>query len=219
MRNSKEISLNRVYRLLLREYGRQGWWPGDSSFEIAIGAILTQNVSWTNVVTAIDRLRGAALLSPEALHNCTEKRIASLIRSTGYFNQKARKIKNFLDWFKGYRFSFDTLSAMDTSSLRRELLSIKGVGPETADSILLYALSKKVFVVDAYTMRIFVRMGMLTSSEKYSDVQRVFHRGFRGGIQDYNEFHALIVNHGKNVCAKKPLCGECCLEGFCQKRI
>jgi endonuclease-3 related protein len=219
MRNNKEISLNRVYRLLLREYGRQGWWPGDSSFEIAIGAILTQNVSWTNVVTAIDRLRGAVLLSPEALHSCTEKRIASLIRSTGYFNQKARKIKNFLDWFKGYRFSFDTLSAMDTSPLRRELLSIKGIGPETADSILLYALSKKIFVVDAYTMRIFVRMGILTDSEKYSDVQKVFHRGFRGGIQDYNEFHALIVNHGKNVCVKKPLCGECCLEGFCQKRI
>jgi endonuclease-3 related protein len=159
------------------------------------------------------------LLSPEALHSCTEKRIASLIRSTGYFNQKARKIKNFLDWFKGYRFSFDTLSTMDTSPLRRELLSIKGIGPETADSILLYALSKKIFVVDAYTMRIFVRMGILTGSEKYSDVQKVFHRGFRGGIQDYNEFHALIVNHGKNVCVKKPLCEECCLESFCQKRI
>ncbi len=219
MRNSKEISLNRVYRLLLREYGRQGWWPGDSSFEITIGAILTQNVSWTNVVPAIDRLREAALLSPEALHSCTEKSIAALIRSTGYYNQKARKIKNFLDWFKGYRFSFDALSAMDISTLRGQLLSIKGIGFETADSILLYALSKRVFVVDAYTMRIFIRVGILTGSEKYSDVQKVFHRGFRGGIQDYNEFHALIVSHGKNVCTKKPRCDECCLESYCQKKI
>jgi endonuclease-3 related protein len=215
----KEISLNRAYRLLLREYGEQGWWPGDSGFEMTIGAILTQNISWTNVVKALDRLREDKLLSPEALHSCTEERIASLIRSTGYFNQKARKIKNFLDWFSRYHFSFDILGDMDTSHLRGELLSIKGIGPETADSILLYALSKKIFVVDAYTRRIFTRAGTLTGREKYADIQKMFHRGFRGDTGDYNEYHALIVNHGKNVCVKKPLCEKCCLESFCQKRV
>lgn len=219
MATSMEISLNRAYRLLLREYGEQGWWPGDSRFEMTIGAILTQNISWSNVVKALDRLREEELLSPEALYRCTEKRIASLIRSTGYFNQKAQKIKNFLGWFRGYHFSFDIIAAMDTAPLRVELLSIKGIGPETADSILLYALSKRIFVVDAYTRRIFTRIGTLTGGEKYSDIQKIFHRGFRGDTGDYNEFHALIVNHGKSVCMKKPLCESCCLEGSCQKRI
>ena len=211
----KSISLNRIYRIFLSHYGKQGWWPGDTDFEISIGAILTQNVSWKNVESAIKNLNKNNLLSPESLHSKDIEEIAPLIRSTGYFNQKAKKIKNFLEWFKGYNFSFDALKEMKLVDARSELLSINGIGEETADSILLYVLSKKIFIIDAYTRRIFTRAGILSGNEKYSEIQKIFHRGFRGDLQDYNEFHALIVRHGKDVCKKKPICNECCIVDFC----
>ena len=213
----KRISLNRIYRLLLKEYGEQGWWPGKTDFEIVIGAILTQNVSWSNVTTALKNLKQRGLLNPRSLFRKPDQEIAPLIRPTGYYNQKATKIKNFLHWFRKYNFSFARLKKIEPSILREQLLSINGIGPETADSILLYALLKRIFVVDAYTRRIFTRLGILTGDERYSDIQAVFHGGFQGEVQDYNEYHALIVNHGKYICKKKPICGQCSLVDYCEK--
>ena len=213
------VSLNKIFRILLKDHGKQYWWPGDTEFEIMIGAILTQSVSWRNVETAIDKLKQNNLLSPEALDSLEWDYIAPLIRSTGYFNQKAKKLKNYLGWFKGYNFSLNRLKEMDTAFIRSELLSINGIGEETADSILLYALSKKIFVVDAYTRRIFERIGILAGNEKYSNIQEIFHQGFTGSLQDYNEFHALIVMHGKDVCKKKPVCIECCIASLCRKNM
>ncbi|MDY6932882.1 MAG: endonuclease [Spirochaetota bacterium] len=209
------ISIQRIYRILFQYYGKQGWWPGETEFEISIGAILTQSVSWRNVEIAISNLKQKYFLIPEVLNSKGVEEIASLIKSTGYFNQKAKKVKNFLEWFLKYDFSFDILKGMDTKTLREELLLINGIGPETADSILLYALSKKTFVIDAYTKRIFTRVGILSGKENYTQMQKIFHNRFKGGIQDYNEYHALIVKHGKDVCKKKPLCDGCCIAENC----
>jgi endonuclease-3 related protein len=208
-------SVSTIYRALLACHGPQHWWPGETDFEIAVGAILTQNVSWTNVEKAIRRLKEEKLLTPRALHRTPAETLAPLIRPTGYYNQKAKKIRNFLDWFARYGYSFARLRALDTVSIRNGLLAVSGIGPETADSILLYALEKKVFVVDAYTLRLFGRIGMLRGGEGYEEVQQLFHRRFRAGVREYNEYHALIVNHGKYVCRKSPLCGECCLARRC----
>ncbi len=212
----KSPSLNNIYKALFKNYGAQYWWPGETEFEISIGAILTQNVSWKNVEIAILNLKKNNLLSPESLYPKNEEDIAPLIRPTGYYNQKAKKIKNFLRWFKAYNFSFDSLRDIELPALRKELLSINGIGPETADSILLYAILKKIFVIDAYTRRIFHRVGVLTDNETYPEVQEIFHHGFKGNIQDYNEYHALIVKHGKDVCKKKPLCNDCCISAYCK---
>jgi endonuclease III related protein len=208
-----------VYRLLLKEYGPQDWWPGDTAFEVAIGAILTQNVAWKNVEIAIRALKEAKLLSPRALHEAPGTMLAPLIRPTGYYNQKVKKIKNFLEWYRGRGYSFRNCRSAGTGVLREELLAVNGIGPETADSILLYALERKVFVVDAYTRRIFTRLGVLSGRESYHDIQRLFHARFRGDVPEYNEYHALIVNHGKNTCKKTPRCTECCLARVCARRI
>lgn len=208
-------SLNSIYRRLFAAYGPQHWWPGRTRFEIAIGAILTQNVAWTNVEKAIAILRKKKLLRPETLDRLNPARIAPLIRSTGYFNQKAKKLKAFLAWFARYGYSFQRISAMEVPLLRGELLSVKGIGPETADSILLYALGKKVFVVDAYTRRILSRTGHLRGDEEYHAIQQFFHSRFRGDVAAYNEFHALFVRHGKEVCNTRPRCGECPIARIC----
>lgn len=208
-------SLNAIYKRLFAAYGSQHWWPGRTRFEVAIGAILTQNVAWINVEKAIAILRKKKLLRAEALDRLTAARIAPLIRSTGYFNQKAKKLKAFLAWFAGYGYSFRRISAMDLAVLRDELLSVRGIGPETADSILLYALGKKIFVVDAYTRRILSRTGHLRGDEEYHEIQRLFHARFRGDVAAYNEFHALLVRLGKEVCNTLPRCGGCPIARAC----
>ena len=182
----------RIYKTLFRRYGVQGWWPvlnaktglsvyGGASplnsrvmFEICIGAILTQNVAWKNVEKSLYQLKKAGLLSPRNLESAENTFIAALIKSSGYFNQKAIKIKNFLDWFKIFNYSFRRLEKMDTQTLRNELLSIKGIGPETADSILLYAFGRKIFVVDAYTKRVFTRLGLIDENWNYDRYPAVF---------------------------------------------
>lgn len=209
-------SLNSIYKRLFAAYGPQHWWPGRTRFEIVVGAILTQNVAWKNVETAIAILRRRRLLRPEVLDRLNAARIAPLIRSTGYFNQKAKKLKAFLAWFSGYGYSFKGISAIETAALRGELLSVNGIGPETADSILLYALGKKIFVVDAYTRRILSRTGHLRGDEEYHAIQRLFHARFRGDVAAYNEFHALFVRHGKEACAKIPRCDECPIARICE---
>jgi endonuclease-3 related protein len=187
------IELSSIYKLLKKKYGSQGWWPivnpdtgkseydlgvprnTDDIFEIAIGAILTQNVAWINVEKGIANLKRAGIFSPQSLLKAKEDKIASLITSTGYYNQKAKKIKNFLQWFKTYDFNFQNFSKLKIEEMRRQLLEIKGIGPETADSILLYGLKKKIFVVDAYTKRIFSRLGFFPESYSYEQMQEFFH--------------------------------------------
>jgi len=227
------MTVNKIYKILLKYHGPQGWWPlvdeaslqsvysGDISFsnnkcfEIAIGAILTQGVSWKNVEKSLALLKHDGLLYPGRMYDIPLEELAMRIRSTGYYNQKAKKLKNFLEWFRQYDFDFNPLLSMELTGLRDELLSINGVGPETADSILLYGMSRKVFVVDAYTKRIFKRIGILSGDENYEEVQSIFHRNFKGDVPEYNEYHALIVAHGKDVCRKKPLCSGCSLSHSC----
>ncbi|HOP28294.1 MAG TPA: endonuclease [Spirochaetota bacterium] len=228
-----EEDLNSIYKILLKAYGKQGWWPiadissgkseyginapGDEAdiFEIVIGSILTQNVAWVNVEKALLSLKKKRLLDPLKLYKAKHDVIARCIIPSGYYNQKTKKIKNFLSWFKGYGFSFEPLMSVKTESLRRELLGINGIGPETADSILLYGLRRKVFVVDAYTRRIFSRLGLISFNDSYESVRELFQKKTSGGFAKYNEYHALIVIHGKDVCKKKALCDSCCLGNIC----
>ena len=223
-----------LYMLLKKKYGPQGWWPildietgiscygvikkkpaYDDMFEIITGAILTQGVAWTNVEKALFNLKKAGILNPRKIIDESLSVIAEKIRPSGYFNQKALKLKNFAGWFEQKDFSFDNILKHKTPEIRRELLGIKGIGPETADSILLYAFNRKIFVVDAYTKRICSRLGMFSSESRYDDVQGFFHSGFTGTIKIYNDYHALLVAHGKDICRVKPLCDRCFIRNDC----
>lgn len=225
--------INKIYKILSEFYGRQGWWPiynekkeasvygcnaprnDNELFEIALGAIMTQSVAWKNVEKALLNLKKEKLLKLEEISKISHDELAPLIRPAGYYNQKALKIKNFISWLNGFSYDFKKIKKIETGLLRDELLSIKGVGPETADSILLYAFRRKIFVVDAYTRRILTRVGIFSGNEKYHDIQKYFHDTFEGEIVDYNEYHALIVQHGKDVCRSKPRCEQCCLRRKC----
>lgn len=186
--------------------------------EIAVGAILTQNVSWINAEKAIAALKKNKLMDTASLQAVGTGTLAELIRPAGYYNQKALKIKHFMAWYRSRDFRYQRLIEKDTSELRRELLDLKGVGPETADSILLYGLGRRIFVIDAYTRRIFARLGIFSGNETYADMQAAFHSGFRGTPAEYNEYHALIVAHGKGYCKKIPRCDSCCLSDLCLKK-
>lgn len=211
--------VNKIYKQLLSHHGPQHWWPGETQFEVTIGAILAQNVSWTNAAKAIENLKKNDLLQPQKLFKKKPEAIAPLIKSSGYYNQKAAAIATFLRWFKQYDFSFEILQKLPTETLREELLALLRIGPETADSILLYALERKIFVVDAYTKRIFTRLGILTGNEDYTAIQKMFHQNFEGAVHDYNEYHALIVKHGKDICTKKPHCDACCIYIVCKRLV
>ncbi|OGJ88107.1 MAG: hypothetical protein A2268_04910 [Candidatus Raymondbacteria bacterium RifOxyA12_full_50_37] len=206
-----------IYRLLNAWYGDCGWWPGHSRLEIIIGAILTQNTAWSNVEKAIASLKQYRLLSLARLRVILCARLARHIRPSGYFNQKSKRIKNFITFLDTrYRGSLRVMAAAPTADLREQLLCINGIGPETADSILLYACDKPVFVVDAYTRRIFSRMGLLKEDETYDAIQRFFEKRMRSDIRVYNQYHALIVNVGKDFCRKlDPRCGTCPLGKEC----
>ncbi len=205
--------LTEIYQRLLDRYGPQHWWPGQSRFEIILGAILTQNTNWTNVEKAIANLRKNDCLSPEKLHALTAVQIAPLIRPAGYFNQKSTRLKLFLDWlFDNYDGEVDELAELPTSTLREQLLTLKGIGPETADSICLYAFDKPIFVIDAYTARVFGRHGLIEPGCGYSDIQELFHSSFDHNVQLFNEYHALIVQVGKQHCKRRPNCQGCPLE-------
>ena len=225
--------VDQIYTLLLKAYGKQGWWPvydskkksseygagaprdNNDRFEIIIGAILTQNVAWKNVEKALGALKGNGILTPRKLHKSDNELIAPLIRPAGYYNQKTIKIKNFLNWFRQIKYLFEELEKIKTPELRRMLLEINGIGPETADSILLYALNRKIFVIDAYTKRIFSRLNLVSADDDYNSIQEFFQNEFHGTMKKYNEYHALIVAHGKDICKNKPLCAECCLKNTC----
>ena len=210
--------LRKIYTCLHKAYGSQHWWPGETPFEVIIGAILTQNTSWTNVEKAIFNLKAHKWLFPKKLSEVNNVKLAQAIRSAGYFNQKTKKLKNFLTFFKKkYQFSIEKMRAKELLPMRQELLEVNGVGPETADSILLYALEKSIFVIDAYTKRIFSRLGLCREDISYHDLQNLFMENLKKDVAVFNEYHALIVHHGKYFCKKnKPLCGECCLADICQ---
>jgi endonuclease-3 related protein len=199
-----------IYEILFDRFGPQHWWPGETQFEIVAGAILTQNTSWTNVEKAILNIKAADCLTPEKLHNLDHEQLAELIRPAGYFNIKAKRLKSFLNWlFQNHDGRLEDLEAINTSQLREELLSIKGIGPETADSILLYAFEKPVFVVDAYTARVAVRHHLIDTEAGYHGLQDLFQSNLRQDVRLFNEYHALLVQIGKNFCRPKPKCQAC----------
>ena len=215
-----QTRLLRIYRQLLKEFGHRGWWPGETRFEIMIGAILTQNTNWGNVEKAISGLKSKGLLEPEALADSDVRQIEKAIRSSGYFRQKAGRIKGFAKYLvENYDGDLDSFFSKRLAGLREELLSLNGIGPETADSILLYAGEKPVFVVDAYTKRIFGRLGLVGEDAGYEEVQRFFEKGLPEDVELYKDFHAQIVELGKRFCKKgTPLCRECPLRKECKQR-
>lgn len=203
-------ALKDIFDKLYRHYGPQGWWPGRTRFEIIVGAILTQNTAWRNVEKAIDNLKKAKLLSPIELENVDRKRLARLIRPAGYYNVKSGRLKCFVDFlFSRYGGSLFEISRRETADLRKELLCVNGIGPETCDSILLYAFGRPLFVVDAYTKRIFSRHKFFKEDASYEEVQKFFMERLPRNSDLYNEFHALIVRLGKEVCRKTPDCNIC----------
>ncbi len=211
------MNLLELYRVLSDAYGPQGWWPADSPFEVIVGAILTQATNWGNVERAIEHLKKHNALTPKRLHKISEERLAELIRPAGYFRQKAKKLKAFVAHLCAhYDGDLRRMLAQPTKKLRAELLSIWGIGPETADSILLYAANKPIFVVDAYTKRIFSRLGFISSQISYGELQQLCMAQLPKSAKLFNEYHALIVRHGKEICRSTPRCEQCVLAHGCQ---
>lgn len=211
-------TLRDIYGRLYRYFGPRHWWPGETPFEVIAGAILTQNTAWENVEKAITNLKDENLLSINKLSKLTHKRLARLIRPSGYYNQKAKKIKNMVAFLKSsYKSKLSNMENVNTKILREQLLGINGVGPETADSILLYAFNRPIFVVDAYTKRIFNRLKMIKTSDDYYQVQSLFMDNLTPDVNLFNEYHALIVELGKRICKSKPICSKCVLNKICPK--
>ncbi len=200
-----------IYDQLYSHLGPSHWWPGDSTLEICIGAILTQNTNWENVERAILNLKKNNLLTPDTLYNLSLEKLATLIRPAGYYNIKAKRIKNFLNFLNSeVALNIDKLNKYSLSILREKLLSINGIGPETADSMILYAFEKPIFVVDAYTARIFSRHSMIPEKTTYEELQEFCHAHLPPKVPLYKEFHALLVRTGKTWCKKKRgLCKQC----------
>ena len=212
MRHNK---INEIYHCLYDSFGPQDWWPGDTPFEVIIGAVLTQNTNWNNVEKAIDNLKRAGFLSYEKICSLPAALLAEYIRPAGYYNIKAGRLHNLFAMIREqFNDSIEMLLAAETEELRRALLSVKGIGQETADSILLYAADRPVFVVDAYTYRILLRHDLIPEEYGYEDIQEYFMDNLEPDTKLYNEFHALIVCTGKKFCKKSnPQCSECPLEG------
>ena len=207
-----------VYNTLLSKYGPQGWWPGAGPLDVVIGAILTQNTAWSNVEKAIDSLKIANLWSLESIYCSTEEELASVVRSSGYFNQKARKLKSFAEHiYMRYEWDLAKFLNQELTCLRKELLSIYGIGPETADDILVYAAEKPSFIIDVYTKRILGRLGIINFKHRarYEDYQKLIQDQLPQDVQLFNEFHALLDNHAKLICKKSPICSECVLIDGC----
>jgi endonuclease-3 related protein len=206
-----------IYRRLLAHFGPQDWWPAEEPFEVIVGAILTQSAAWSNVEKAVANLRAAEALSPTKLRRLHLPRLAKLVHPCGYYNAKALKLKSFAYWLGNhYKDDLDSLFANDTDDLRQQLLSIHGIGRETADSIILYAAGKPIFVIDAYTRRIISRIGLAPEKDSYAAYQAWFTEHLPPDTGLFNEYHALLVRLGKNVCRRRPLCPQCCLSNICQ---
>jgi len=210
--------LDELYRNLLKKYGPQHWWPGDGPFEVMAGTVLTQATAWQNAARAINSLKSAGCLSPSIIRKLPLEQLAGLVRSSGYYNNKASKLKALADWLNiNCRDDIRQLADRPTETLRQSLLAIYGIGPETADCILLYALDRPVFVVDGYTRRIVDRLGIFVPrGRQYERLQAFFMQNLPPDRQLYGEFHALLVQAGKHTCRKRPHCRECCLNKSCR---
>ncbi len=214
MVQSVSAQLPKLYRLLLASYGRQYWWPADTPFEVMVGAVLTQNTNWSNVEKAIANLKSEGLMDARRILEYTPERLADVIRPAGFFRQKAARLTALCRFYLEHGGN-RRLRGWQTGALRERLLAIHGIGPETADSILLYALHKPVFVIDAYTIRIFSRLGILDAGIRYADAQDFFHDRLPRNTPLFQEFHALIVAHAKHHCRSRPLCDGCPLAHGC----
>jgi len=229
------MNIEEIYKILLKEYGEQGWWPVTQEneiipvyrkdnynltekqmLEICLGAILTQNTSWNNVEKVIINLNKEKLIEVNKLNEIRINELALLIKSAGYFNQKAKTIKNFMKFIKKYN---NLKEMFKDEEIRNKLLEIKGIGNETTDSILLYAGQLKYFVIDTYTKRIFSRIGIVSRDVEYLELQKIFHDNLKNNPLLFNEYHALIVEHAKIYCKKKPKCEKCILNNNCNKII
>jgi len=219
MSSSAAMTFYEIYKRLFKAYGPQHWWPGDSPFEVMVGAVLTQNTSWTNVEAAISNLKREHLLECKKIIATQPQHLAALLTPVGYFNVKAKRLQSYCQWY-AQAGQFNKLNKLDTDSLRIRLLDVHGVGPETADDILLYAFSREVFVIDAYTRRLFMRLGLISGNESYEDLRQLFESRLRRQAKKevlFNEYHALIVHHAKYYCrARNPECTECCLRSACE---
>jgi len=227
---NRSVSFLKVFDRLSGDHGPQHWWPGDSPFEIMVGAVLTQNTAWTNVEKAIHNLKAAKALKAAVIVSASHEKLARWLTPSGYFNIKARRLKNLCVWYLSHG-GYDRLKTWRTDKLRAGLLSVNGVGFETADDILLYAFERPVFVIDAYTRRIFSRLGMVDHDMTYESLRHHFEQALAAESQNkknhvtkrqlinlYNEYHALIVMHGKDICRKRPRCQQCCLKTKCPSR-
>jgi len=210
--------LRKVYDRLFADYGPQHWWPAKTKFEVIVGAVLTQNTAWTNVVKAIANLEAAGLMSPAAIRAADQQELARLIFSSGYYNMKARKLKAITEYI-GARFNddIDAMSQVDLPTLRRELLAVHGIGEETADDILVYAAGKPSFVIDTYTRRLLHRLGIAPEQGPYDLYQGIFHEAVAEDTTLFGEYHGLIVRHAKVSCRKEPVCEGCVLADICAR--
>ncbi len=215
---NKTKVLTEIYDSLFKSFGSQYWWPGDTDFEVVVGAILTQNTNWANVEKAIKNLKTAKVFTLKKLHQINQDKLAELIKPSGYFNVKAKRLKHFIEWlFTNYNGSLSKSFTQDCAILREQLLSVNGIGRETADSIILYAAEKPAFVVDAYTKRVLVRHGLITEDYNYDEIKAVFEDNLPEEVSLYNEYHALIVRVGKYYCKPKMQCEECPLNDVYRK--
>jgi len=210
-----DATIRQLYPRLLEAYGPQHWWPADSPFEVCIGAILTQNTSWTNVERAIAALKQADALTPSRLLARTDEELHTLIRPAGFFRQKAQRLRAFCTFVQEHG-GLAALATRHTAELRERLLAIHGIGPETADSMLLYAWQRPVFVIDAYTRRLMSRLGCTPATIGYDALQALFHHALPKEVPLFNEYHALIVAHAKRHCRSRPRCTSCPLRDICQ---
>ena len=211
MQNTK---FEQVYLILKKQQGQRNWWPADSVFEILVGAVLTQNTAWGNVEKAIQALQENDLLSPRAIISSEQDTLANCIRSSGYFNVKAKRLRALCEWYIENG-EYDGINEWSTEQIRVQLLNVHGVGPETADDIILYAFKRPVFVIDAYTKRVFSRLGLVQQDQSYEDLRALFEDNLKTDPQLFGEYHAHIVEHGKNTCKVKPRCSECVLNEMC----
>lgn len=219
MTASQKARLLEAFDLLCSAYGPQRWWPGDSPFEVIVGAILTQNTTWQNVAQAIGNLKREGLLDARALVEAEPDRVKALIVPAGFFNLKYERVMNVLEYLVRHSMDLERFGHLPVADLRQELLKVKGIGPETADSILLYAFERPVFVVDAYTRRLFSRLGYgWVGKAAYDEIQTFFMEKLPPDTSLYNEFHALVVAHCRGTCKGTPLCSECCLSSLCPSR-
>jgi len=210
--------LMKIYDKLYKAYGPRHWWPGETPFEVMVGAILTQNTSWRNVEKAIQKLKNKGVLNAEGIHQLRKSQLAPLIRSSGYYRIKAERLKAFVDFlFENYDGNINRMGKERLKTLRAKLLKVNGIGPETADSILLYGLKKPIFVVDAYTKRVLLRHGMISESASYGEIQRLFMNHLPHNKRLFNEYHALLVHLGKTLCKKVPRCDICPIKGVEQR--